>query len=84
MTEETKKQAIEDLSVVVERLDNIKAENTKDHLQIFEQVKKTNGTVADLVRWKERMLGAIVIMNIIIVPIIISVMIKFTIDNLFK
>jgi hypothetical protein len=79
----TEQQATDNLAVVIERLTNIRDENVREHATIIEQVKKTNGTVADLVRWKERMLGAIVIMNVVIMPIIVAVLIKFVVDNLF-
>jgi hypothetical protein len=82
MTQTTEQQAKANLDVIVERLQNIKEDNAQEHAAILEQAKKTNGTVADLVKWKERMLGALIIMNALILPIIISVVIKFVIKDL--
>ena len=81
MTEET--QVTENLAVIVERLTNIQDENTKEHSLIFEQVKKINGTVADLSKWRYLITGALIIMNIVFIPIILAVIIQFAIKNIF-
>jgi hypothetical protein len=80
----TEKHADDNLAVLIERLDNLKAENSKEHNQIFEQVKKTNGTVADLVWWKGILIGALIILNLFIVPVIVAILIQFATNNIFK
>lgn len=62
--------------VLCERLDNFFRENKEDHIQIIEQVKKTNGTVAELKDWKSMTKGALIIMNIFFVPIILFLLYK--------
>lgn len=64
--------------VIIERLNNLIRENTDAHKQIKDdqakiliQTTKTNGTVLDLMKWKERATGGFIIINIIVIPIII-------------
>ena len=82
MEEASEQKATSNLAVIVERLTNIQNENSKEHATIIEQVKKTNGTVADLVRWKERAYGILIMMNLFLIPIIVAACIKFVL-NLF-
>ena len=71
-------------AVIIERLDNLKrdneefkADNKREHEMILSQTTKTNGTVADIQRWRYIMTGAIIIMNVFLVPIIVSIAIKY-------
>ena len=64
------------LAVLAEKLDNLIANNKKEHSDILGQVQKTNGHVDDnaseiskLKDWKNRLVGALVVMNAIILPI---------------
>ncbi|MFA4833573.1 MAG: hypothetical protein WC619_01850 [Patescibacteria group bacterium] len=69
-----------DNNVLVERLEgltkliNEKFETNSDqHSKIEAQVVKTNGRVNSLEDWKNRIVGAIIIMNIVFLPIIFMV-----------
>jgi len=71
-TEKVKKQAITDLSVVVERLDNVKdkietnhQENKEEHEKIMKKQDYTNGKVRSLQIWKATMAGALIIISVI-------------------
>lgn len=48
-------------------------EHAEVHAQILEQVKATNGKVAEIQRWRERMIGAAwvggVVVTVIIIPL---------------
>jgi len=71
-TEKVRKQAVVDLSVVVERLDNVKEkiecnhqENKEEHEKIMEKQDYTNGKVKSLQIWKATMAGALIVISII-------------------
>lgn len=57
--------------VLCERLDNFFRENKSDHEQIIAQTTKTNGSVASLQKWRYQITGALIVMNIFIVPIVL-------------
>jgi hypothetical protein len=78
-----KEQASSNLEVIIERIANLREENAKEHATILAQTTKTNGTVADLVKWRYLITGALIIMNIVLVPIIIAVSIKFITTNIW-
>jgi hypothetical protein len=78
-----KSEATENLEVIIERLTNFQQANAEDHSAILEQVKRTNGSVADIQRWRYMITGALIIMNIIIMPVAIAIITKFLINNLF-
>jgi hypothetical protein len=78
-----KSEATENLEVIIERLTNFQQANAEDHNAILEQVKRTNGSVADIQRWRYMITGALIIMNIIIMPVAIAIITKFLINNLF-
>jgi len=63
--------------VIIERLDNFIRENSEEHKALLEQTTKTNGTVADIQRWRYMLTGGFIISNIIIVPILIAMIMKF-------
>jgi hypothetical protein len=50
------------------------ADVKKDLLEIFEQTSATNGSIADINRWRERMNGAVaasgVFMTVVVIPIL--------------
>lgn len=69
---EEKEQAI-----ILERLNNLIVTNKNEHAQILEQVKKTNGSVCvhdkeikRLNNYKNYLSGALVILNLFVVPIL--------------
>jgi len=71
------------IGIVIERLDNFKTDNAQEHKAILEQVKKMNGSIAEIQKWRFLTTGALIIMNIFIVPIILAVVIKFVLSELF-
>ena len=80
----TKANTSVNLEVIIERLDNIKSDNAQEHSQIFEQVKKTNGVVADIQKWRYLVSGALILMNAILVPVIVAVIVKFILKEFFN
>jgi hypothetical protein len=70
------------IGIVIERLDNLKSDNAQEHKAILDQVLKTNGAVADIQKWRYLITGALVIMNIFIVPIIVAVVVKYIITRI--
>jgi Mg2+ and Co2+ transporter CorA len=74
----------EDINVIVERLKNFQEENNKSHERLIAQTTKTNGSVAEIKMWQERIIGAITILSAVILPIFISVVIKFVISNIWN
>ncbi len=75
---------LENESAIVQKLDDLINSNEKEHSGILEQVKRTNGTVADLVAWKWISIGAISILSSLILPVIIAVVIQFVIRSLWN
>jgi len=55
----------ETLDEIIKRID----ENVHD---IKIQTIKTNGRVTDIEKWKARVMGALIIMNLIIIPVLIK------------
>jgi Mg2+ and Co2+ transporter CorA len=74
----------EDINVIVERLKNFQEENNKSHERLIAQTTKTNGSVAEIKMWQERIIGAITILSAVVLPIFISVVIKFVISNIWN
>lgn len=68
---------MEQNNVIVERLDNFIKDNAEEHESILAQVTKTNGSVADIQKWRYLITGGFIVSNIIIVPIIIALILKF-------
>ena len=77
MEQATERNASYNLEVVVERLDNLKCDNAQEHAQILAQTTKTNGKVAEIVKIQERMIGALVAINAIILPVVIGVLVSW-------
>jgi hypothetical protein len=65
------------LAVLNEKFENFLVSNNKDHAEIIKQTTSTNGKVADLNKWRYIITGGLIFSNIIIVPVIIVMMIKF-------
>jgi hypothetical protein len=58
----------------VTKLINEKFEhNAEQHNDILTQTKKTNGRVTDLESWKNKVIGALVMTNIIILPVMFMI-----------
>lgn len=69
--------------VIMERLNTFIKQNTIDHKEIIDQVTKTNGSVANIQRWRYMVTGALIIMNIFFVPIVVAILAKAIIGFLF-
>ena len=63
-------QLEDNLKVIIERLNNLVEENKEEHKKILEQTTKTNGTVADIQKWRFLITGGLIVSNAIILPII--------------
>lgn len=59
------------LEVLDERLQNWFAENKEDHKSIIDQTTKTNGRVSKHDTWLNRIIGGLILTEIILVPIAI-------------
>jgi len=58
----------------LENLFNEKFEtNGKDHQAILEQVKKNNSRTSKLECWQNRLIGGLIVSNIIILPVLFMV-----------
>jgi hypothetical protein len=68
---------MEDLQVIIERLDNLINTNKEEHSRIEEQTKKTNGSVASLKIWRAYLTGAVAVLSAIVFPILMSTVYKF-------
>ena len=68
---------MENIQVIIERLDNLKEDNVQEHKSILAQVTKINGSVAGIQKWRYMLTGGFIISNIIIVPIIVALILKF-------
>ena len=63
--------------VIVERLDNLTRDNTKEHAIIIEWLKKSNGDTSKNTKWRHYTTAGIVITDAILVPILITIALKF-------
>ena len=64
------------LEVLDERLKNWFAENKEDHKSIIEQTTKTNGRVSKHDVWLNRIIGGLILTEIILVPLAIYIITK--------
>jgi hypothetical protein len=77
MNQATERNATYNLEVVIERLDNFKADNAQEHSQILVQTTKTNGKVAEISKIQERLIGGLIVLNIFIVPVVIKIILSW-------
>lgn len=62
--------------VILERLNNLIIENKEAHRKILEQTCRTNGIVADIQKWRNMINGALIMMNVFLVPIVLYLIYK--------
>jgi len=65
-----KKQIIEN-DVLLERINNLIDTNKTEHEAILTQTTKTNGRVTKLESWQNRIIGGMVIVDIIVLPLVL-------------
>jgi len=65
--------------VLCERLDNLIRDNTEDHEKILLQTTATNGTVRKHDAWLNRMIGALIFSDVVLMPIILYLLFKYVI-----
>ena len=65
-----KKQTI-DNDVLLERINNLIETNKSEHEAILTQTTKTNGRVTKLESWQNRIIGGMVIVDIIVLPLVL-------------
>jgi len=70
------------LEVIAERLTNLIEENAKEHQAILVQTTKTNGKVAAVSKWQERIIGAVAILSAVVLPVAIAVFSQFLLKAL--
>jgi len=73
-----------EVGVVLEKIDSLKnilsrfeLSNNKDHDELKTHAKTTNGRVNKLEDWRNRIIGGIVVLNVLLVPVVIYVVIDF-------
>jgi hypothetical protein len=64
------KQTIEN-DVLLERINNLIETNRTEHEAILTQTTKTNGRVTKLESWQNRIIGGMVIVDIIVLPLVL-------------
>ena len=70
------------LEVIDERVKNLILDNSQEHQMILAQTTKTNGKVADISKIQERTIGAMIVLNMFVVPVILAVIIDFIRKNI--
>ena len=65
------------LERIDERLSNLITDNRQEHEQILAQTTKTNGKVAEISKTQERLTGALIAINVIVLPVVIGVIINW-------
>lgn len=73
-----------EIGVILERIKGLndvlarfERNNQADHNELKEHAKTTNGRVNKLEDWRNRIVGGIVVLNILLVPVVIYVVIDF-------
>lgn len=67
--------------VLLEKMENMKEQNSIDHSEIKDRLDHTNGNVTELQKWRYFIIGAISLLSAIVVPMALMVFSKF-LDNI--
>lgn len=60
-----------DNDVLLERINNLIETNKTEHEAILTQTTKTNGRVTKLESWQNRIIGGMVIVDVIVLPLVL-------------
>ena len=70
---------MDNIQVIIERIANLKEDNAQEHKFIIDRLDNINGSVAGIQQWRWILTGAIIIMNVFLVPIVLAVAINYLI-----
>jgi hypothetical protein len=65
------KKQIPENDVLLERINNLIETNKSEHSAILIQTTRTNGRVNKLELWQNRIIGGMIIVDIIVIPIVL-------------
>jgi hypothetical protein len=65
-----------DISWIRKEITDFKKSYTEGHQDLVVRVNKTNGSVAEISKWKERMTGGLVVINAFVVPTVLFLLYK--------
>jgi len=74
----------EEVSSIIREIDLFRKENKEDHAEIKRHAEHTNGTVAELVKWKIQVKTVLWIFGLIITSVVIPVGVSLIISLIEK